>query len=94
MDKNLQEKLLAKEKWSRGFMMLLLLAIKYFVAWLINAIALFQFATDLITGRPNNRLLEFSHHLNAYLLQIVSFLTFNSDTKPFPFTDLPKTKNS
>ena len=89
MDKNLKEKLLVKEKWIRGLLMLLFVAIKYIVSFLIAAIALFQFASDLLFDQPNAKLLEFSKHLNVYLLQIANFLTFNSSTKPFPFTDWP-----
>ncbi|MBU0744553.1 MAG: DUF4389 domain-containing protein, partial [Gammaproteobacteria bacterium] len=53
-------------------------------------IALFQFVVTLIYDQPNNKLLDFSKHLNAYLLQIVNFLTFNSESKPFPFSNFPE----
>jgi len=89
MDKNLKEKLLVKEKWIRGLSMLLFVAIKYIISCLIAVISLFQFVSDLLFDQPNGKLLEFSKHLNAYLLQIANFLTFNSNTKPFPFTDWP-----
>ena len=89
MDKNLKEKLLVKEKWIRGLLMLLFVAIKYVTSFLIGVIALFQFVSDLLFDQPNSKLLEFSKHLNIYLLQIANFLTFNSNAKPFPFTDWP-----
>jgi hypothetical protein len=90
MNKPLKYKLLAKERWIRGLIMVFFIIIKYLVSWLINIVALFQFITDLVTGAPNSRLLKFSKNLNIYLLQIVNFLAFNSDIKPFPFTDWPK----
>ncbi len=90
MDKNLKEKILMKEKWVRGLLMLLFMAIKYAVSLLINIIALFQFVTDLLFGHLNSKLLDFSQRLNIYLLQITNFLTFNTDTRPFPFTDWPE----
>ena len=89
MDKNLKEKLLVKEKWIRGLLMLLFVAIKYVTSFLIGVISLFQFVSDLLFDQPNSKLLEFSKHLNIYLLQIANFLTFNSNAKPFPFTDWP-----
>jgi len=92
MNKPLKEKLLAKEKWIRGLIMLLFIIIKHLVSWLINAVLLFQFVVDMLTGKPNMKLLAFSKNLNIYLLQTVNFLTFNSDTKPFPFDDWPKNK--
>lgn len=90
MDKNLKEKILVKEKWIRGLLILLFMAIKYMVSFLIYIIALFQFVTDLLFGHLNSKLLDFSKKLNIYMLQISNFLTFNSDTKPFPFTDWPE----
>ena len=86
----LKEKLLVKDKWLRGLFMVFFIIIKYLVAWLIVLIALFQFVVDLLMGKPNDKLLEFTKHLNTYLLQIVNFLTFNSESKPFPFTNWPK----
>lgn len=90
MYKDLKEKLLIKDKWIRGLLMLLFMMIKYIISWLINIIVVFQFITILLFDRPNIKLLEFSKHLNVYLLQIVNFLTFNSEFKPFPFADWPK----
>ena len=88
MDK-LKEKLLVKDKWLRGLFMLFFIVINHLISWLIVLIALFQFVTDLLTGKPNYKLLAFTKNLNSYLLQVVNFLTFNSDKKPFPFTNWP-----
>jgi len=90
MQKDLKEKILVKEKWVRCFLMLFFVVIKYIVSWLIICVALFQFFTILLTDQLNNKLLEFSKRLNTYLLQIVNFLTFNSETKPFPFSNWPE----
>jgi hypothetical protein len=90
MDKTLKEKLLAKEKWAHGLLILLFGAIYYIVSSLIYLIAIFQFITDLLFGHLNNQLVNFSKRLNVYLIQIANFLTFNSDVKPFPFTDWPE----
>jgi len=94
MNKSLKEKLLAKDKWIRGLLMLLFLIFKYLTSSLINVIIVFQFVSNLITDKPNSKLLSFSKNLNSYLLQIVNFLTFNSHTKPFPFADWPNNHKS
>ncbi|MDR1057038.1 MAG: DUF4389 domain-containing protein [Coxiellaceae bacterium] len=90
MQKDLKEKLLVKAKWVRGLLMLLFVIVKHITSILINLIALFQFVTVLLTDKPNIKLLEFSKNLNSYLLQVISFLVFNSETKPFPFTNWPE----
>ena len=35
------------------------------------------------------QLLKFSQNLAAYVFQIITFLTFNSEQRPFPFTAWP-----
>lgn len=92
MYKELQEKLLVKEKWIRGLVMLFFVMVKCLALWLIYLIALFQFVSDLLTNKPNERLLEFSKQLNIYFLQILNFLTFNSEIKPFPFANWPESE--
>jgi hypothetical protein len=39
----------------------------------------------LITGSPNVPLIAFGKSLATYTYQIVLYLTFNSDVRPFPF---------
>jgi hypothetical protein len=89
MDKKLKEKLLVKNKWQRGLFMLLFLIIKHFVSWLIVLIAILQFIIDLLANEPNDALIEFTKGLNNYLLQVVNFITFNTEIKPFPFGKWP-----
>lgn len=46
-----------------------------------------QFLIVLVTGSPNERLLTFGHQLGIYYHDIVVFLTFKTEAKPFPFSD-------
>lgn len=89
--KFMREYLTAKGTWIRGiFMLLFFIVIYYFISLLIAAVALFQFGSLLFTGRLNLLLLNFGRSLSVYLQQIVSFLTYNSEQKPFPFTEWPR----
>ena len=90
MQKNLKEKMLVKDKWIRGLLMILFVLIKSAVSSLISIIALFQFVADLLFSKPNIQLLAFTAQLNTYLLQLADFLTFNSEVRPFPFTNWPE----
>lgn len=78
-----------KEIWIRGLMMLLFVALYNVAAVLIGAVALLQFAWKLVTGQTNARLTEFGEDLSRYFYQILRFLTFNTDDKPFPFDEWP-----
>jgi uncharacterized membrane protein len=92
MDKELKEKLLVKSKWLRGMFMALFIVVEYFVAWAIVLVSVFQFIWTLLTGKPNDKLVDFTKHLNDYFLQVISFLTYNSEEKPFPFASWPGKK--
>jgi hypothetical protein len=48
-----------------------------------------QFMMMLLAGKTNERLASFGSSLGCYLQQIVCFLTFATETKPFPFSDWP-----
>ncbi len=52
-------------------------------------IVLVQVAFTLFTGERNARVLELSEQFVAYIVQIVEFLLFLSEQKPFPFSDFP-----
>lgn len=83
--------LTVKATWLRGIFMLIFFAIAhYFIILLIAAIGLFQFGSVLFTGQLNVWLLDFGRSLSTYSQQIVSFLTYNSEQKPFPFSEWPR----
>jgi hypothetical protein len=75
--------------WKRGFFMLVFAAILWFAKILLYIAALAQFFAVLISGRPIVRLLPFGRSLSAYIRDIGLFLTWNSDTRPFPFSPWP-----
>jgi hypothetical protein len=78
-----------KDIWIRGLLILLYVAIYNVAAVLIGAVAMLQFAWKLITGETNPRLTSFGEDLSRYFYQILRFLTFNTDDKPFPFDEWP-----
>lgn len=89
MDKTLKEKLTSKNKWIRGLYMLLF-AIMYNIAEiLVTAVAVFQFVISLFTGKTNEYLITFGQRLSTFIYQIMQFLTFNSEEKPYPFSPWP-----
>lgn len=69
--------------WLRGAFMILF-GILYSLV-----MAVLQFIFVLIGSAPNARLLSFGHSLGSYAQQIVNFQTFNTEEKPFPFSDWP-----
>jgi len=90
MDQALKEKLTAKDKWLRALYIILfgiILEIIKLVTW---GVGILQFVMVLITDKPIQRLLELSKHLGQYAAQIIHFISYNSEEKPYPFSDWPK----
>jgi cytoskeletal protein RodZ len=88
--KLLKENLLSKNKWTRALFMIIFLIIFLIAKFLVWIIVLFQFISHLFTNNVNQSLLEFSRNLSFYVYQILLFLTYNSEVKPYPFTPWPK----
>lgn len=56
-------------------------------------LVLVQWGFSLVTGQVNPALSEFSAGLACYIGQIIQYVTGNTETKPFPFTDWPTPKS-
>ena len=75
--------------WTR-LLFMLLFGLAYAVAEAIFVVvAIFQFFAALFTGSVNKPLHSFGANLSHYIYQIVQFETFNSEERPFPFSDWP-----
>jgi len=76
--------------WNRGLYMLIFifcLGVAKFVAFVV---IVFQFFSVLFTGTPNSKLLSFGQSLSTYIYQGMLFLTFNSETHPYPMGEWPE----
>ena len=89
MNKSLKENVTRGSIWLR-LVYMIVFAIAYSVAEFITvAVVAFQFLASLFTGRPNDRLVRFGRNLARYYQQIILFLTFETEEKPFPFGAWP-----
>jgi hypothetical protein len=76
--------------WLRG-LYIILFAILFNVAEIvIAAVVVFQFFHALLSGKPNKRLLTLGQSLSTYAYQLLAYLTFNSDHRPYPFGGWPR----
>ncbi|MFT4797056.1 MAG: hypothetical protein ACJAXW_001649 [Candidatus Azotimanducaceae bacterium] len=75
--------------WLRGLHMLLMAVAYNVVEAMIALIAVFQFFSALLTGSVNEPLLKFAKNGSIYIQEVLEFLTFNSEIRPFPFTSWP-----
>ena len=80
--------------WVRTFFMLVLALILYSLVYtplkyLFILLILFQLGSKLLLGELNENLLSFSKSLCLYIYQLLSYLTYSTEKKPFPFGKLP-----
>ncbi|MDQ7090887.1 MAG: DUF4389 domain-containing protein [Methylococcales bacterium] len=87
MKEQINDNLKKLSTWKRIFFMAIFSVIIGLVRILLWAIIFLQVASTLFTGHVNKNILTFGQGLSAYLYHILLFLTFNTDTRPFPFSD-------
>lgn len=75
--------------WIRGLFILVFGVIFYFLYIIIWLLVLFQFITKVVTGNLNEQLMQFSNGLTRYAFQILNYITFQSEERPFPFSPWP-----
>ena len=82
---SLAQNLKSRATWLRLFFMLVMALLYSVSRVVIGALVLLQFFWVLFTGRSNVRLLNFGQSLATYTYQIVRYLTYNTEERPFPF---------
>lgn len=86
------ERLLSVDHWLRFVFMVFFAIILGVVSYVITVLVVVQFIWALIAGEGNDKLREFGSALSHYIYQILRFLTYNTEDKPFPFNDWPESE--
>ena len=71
--------------WQRLLYMLAFTLIWSISRFVIGAIVVIQFFVVLLTKEANDSLKSLGNQLATYTMEIIRFLTFNTEEKPFPF---------
>jgi hypothetical protein len=90
MEHEMKQRLTSKNLWSRALFMVLFAIAYSLVEIILILLVVVQFFIVLLTARANEPLLKFGTNLGRYIYQIIQFQTFNSEAKPFPFSDWPE----
>ena len=83
-----------RKLWARALLMLLMCATFQLAASILVVTALAQLVFAIFNDEPNRRLQRFGSSVGLYLTQIASFVTFATETAPFPFSDWPESSVS
>ena len=71
------------------FVIFFIVVLHLIIGPLIVLLALAQGLFLVFTTQPNENLAGFGALLVTYVSQILNFVTFNSEIRPFPFSDFP-----
>ncbi len=93
-EEQLKKNLSMPENWIRAIYMILFFFVYNMLDFLIIIITIFQFVATLMTGKPDNRITIVGKHASNYVFQILLFLTYNTEKKPYPFSAWPKFSDS
>ncbi|MDE2148333.1 MAG: DUF4389 domain-containing protein [Gammaproteobacteria bacterium] len=71
--------------WMRLLFMIVFSLLYQMAEFVVGVVIILQFFWVLFTGRKNPALVEFGQSLSTYAYQVLRYLTFNIEQRPFPF---------
>lgn len=90
MDEQLKSNLTSGKHWMRLIYMVLFAIFLQLASVVMTVLVVVQFLFALITGSDNINLRKFGDSLSIYIFSVLQFLIYNSEEKPFPFSDWPE----
>tara|TARA_R100001377_G_scaffold71657_1_gene47305 strand:- start:728 stop:1225 length:498 start_codon:yes stop_codon:yes gene_type:complete len=89
MSDDIVENLKEPSQWLRIAYMIALAVALYVASVVLTLLTIAQAVFSLLTGKDNLNLRALGKDLGTYVHQILEFLTYNSELKPFPFSPYP-----
>ena len=78
-----------KADLARVLYTILYLIIGRFISMVLFVIAICQFIYSWLIGEPNEKLLHFTEGMSEYTKQLVAYVAFNSNERPWPVGNWP-----
>lgn len=86
----LEENIRSRSTWLRLLFMLVYYVLATLTSAVLTVVVVLSFFWMLFTGEKNGQLQQAGQVSGAYLYEIIRYLTFNTEDKPFPFgNELP-----
>ncbi|VAW95199.1 hypothetical protein MNBD_GAMMA20-669 [hydrothermal vent metagenome] len=89
MDTEKKENMTPQEAWTRGLFMVMFFILLQLAKIVAGVVVVLQFLFTIFTNQTNDNLLHFGASLSRYIYQAWRFLTYSSETQPFPFAPWP-----
>jgi len=91
---NIVDNLSEANSWIRILLMVVFAAMLYIIlAPIILIMMIAQGLFSLVTGDNNSNLRMLGGSLNKYVFQILQFISYNSEDRPFPFSGFPDSED-
>ena len=75
--------------WVNFFLKVIYLIFLNFIIPFLGFVTLLQLLFSLGSKKPNDNLISFSKKISIYAYQIINFITYSSDERPWPFNAFP-----
>jgi hypothetical protein len=86
----IKSNLLDANQWIRMLFMAGFAIAAWFVLLALVILVLVQTLIVLVSGETNRNLRKVGYLFGCYLQEIIDYLCYNSNVKPFPFADFPE----
>ena len=86
----IEENIKSRSTWLRLLFMVIFYVIATVTSAVLSVVVVLGFFWVLFTAEKNSQLQQAGQEIAAYLYEIVRYLTFNTEDRPFPFgNELP-----
>ncbi|WP_078085440.1 DUF4389 domain-containing protein [Microbulbifer mangrovi] len=89
-NEQLKHNLTSTDHWLRLLFMVLFVILLEVAGVVMLATIVLQFLFSIVSGGPNDNLRQLGNQIASYIYQILQFLIYNTEEKPFPFAEWPQ----
>ena len=91
-NEELKQNLTSTNQWLRLVYMVLFAVLLEIAGFVMLAVIIAQFLFAIFTGSANDNLRRLGDQISSYIYQTLQFLIYNSEEKPFPFSEWPESE--
>lgn len=91
-NEELKQNLTSSNQWMRLLYMVLFAVLLEIAGFVMLAVVIAQFLFAIVSGGANDNLRRLGDQIASYIYQTLQFLIYNSEEKPFPFSEWPESE--
>lgn len=92
-NEELKQNLTSSNQWIRLIYMVLFAVLLEIAGFVMLAVVIAQFLFAIFSGGANDNLRRLGDQLASFIYQTLQFLIYNTEEKPFPFSEWPESQN-